>query len=97
MEFGLAAVVPALTAAVDEDIEVDDAREHCEGAIAELLRRGRADASLRDDISVSDVAQLLLRLARPLPGAGAPDVAYELTRRHLAIVLPGFAPAAVAG
>jgi hypothetical protein len=74
---------------IDQDAELQAAREASVGPIDKIIATAHADGSLRPDVVSGDIGLLLVRLTRPLPGPFAPEIAGALAHRHLDLLLAG--------
>lgn len=88
LELRASAVMPILAGriALDEP-DIFQARQEATHLIQQLIDRAHADGTLRPDVTFGDVALLLIRLGRPLPGPFPQSVADALAQRHLALLL----------
>jgi AcrR family transcriptional regulator len=77
--------------------EVGDALLAAGGDVAspiqELIERGQAAGLLRKDVVLGDIALMVIRLTRPLPGGGIPEDR-GIAHRQLEIYADGLRPAA---
>jgi AcrR family transcriptional regulator len=90
LDLRVSAVVPALLGQVSlEDEEISPVRERSARLIEEMIDRAQADGTLRSDAAFADVALLLVRLARPLPGPVPRALDEALAHRHLDLLLDG--------
>lgn len=70
------------------DAEQQELRAELLGLLDGLVRRAQHEGAMRPEIGVGDLAVLLARVLRPLPGAlGA--VSERSVERHVAVVLDG--------
>lgn len=100
LDLRISAVMPALLDAVPADAadaEIAAVRARSWGLFRELVERAHAAGTLRGDVTFVDVGQLLVRLARPLPGPLPRDLDDRLAHRHLELVLAGLRAGAAAG
>lgn len=86
----VSAVVPALLAAVELDDEVfDPLRMESAALLQRMIERAQADGTLRPGIAFGDIALLLVRLSRPLPGTIDRALDLEMAQRHLTVLIDG--------
>jgi hypothetical protein len=86
----VSAVMPVLLDHVPpDDAEIASLRTHSWGLFQQLVDQAHAAGTLRPDVTFLDVGQLLVRLARPLPGPIPRDLDNQLAHRHLELVLDG--------
>lgn len=79
---------------LNQQVRVDDervaaARRRGLAAVDELVARAHREHAIRPDITSADVALLIIRATRPLPGVPAAE-SLGLSHRHLEVVLDGF-------
>jgi AcrR family transcriptional regulator len=93
LELRVSAVMPQVLDAVDlDDPEIAEARDA--SAVERLVDAARESGDLPADIRFADVAMMLVRIARPLPGPLPMEAKDELARRHLELFIRGLrAPA----
>jgi AcrR family transcriptional regulator len=90
LDLRVSAVMPALLGAIPpDDDEIAAVRTRSWGYFQQLVDRAHAAGTLRPDATFLDVGQLLVRLARPLPGPVPRDLDAQLAHRHLELVLDG--------
>ena len=90
LDLRVSAVMPALLDHLPpDDAEIESIRTHSWGLFEQLVDQAHAAGTLRRDVTFLDVGQLLVRLARPLPGPVPPDLDNQLAHRHLELVLDG--------
>ncbi|MFN8664911.1 MAG: helix-turn-helix domain-containing protein [Thermomicrobiales bacterium] len=90
LDLRVSAVMPALLEHVPpDDDEIVAMRTHSWGLFQQLVDQAHAAGTLRRDVTFLDVGQLLVRLARPLPGPTSRDVDNQAAHRHLEFVLDG--------
>lgn len=88
LDLGVAAVIPQVLDALDlERGALANARTSSSRAVEALIDAAHASGHLAEDISFADVATMLVRIARPLPGPLTPRLQSELARRHLALFI----------
>jgi AcrR family transcriptional regulator len=86
----VSAVVPALLRSVDlEDEQFRAVRMEAASLLEEMIDRARAEGALRPGIAFGDIALLLVRLSRPLPGALDRARDLEMAQRHLTVLIDG--------
>lgn len=86
----ISAVMPALLDHIPpDDEEIASIRTRSWGLVNELVDRAHAAGTLRPDATFVDIGQLLIRLARPLPGPIPRDLDNLLSHRHLELLLDG--------
>lgn len=90
LDLRISAVMPALLAHMPpDDDEIVTTRTHAWGLFQQLVDQAHAAGTLRPDVTFLDVGQLLVRLARPLPGPISRDLDNQAAHRHLDLVLDG--------
>lgn len=90
LDLRVSAVVPALLGQVSlEDEEIAPIRQRSSALIQRMVDRAQVDGTLRPDVTFGDVALLLVRLARPLPGPIPRALDARLAHRHLDLLLDG--------
>ena len=86
----VSAVVPALPGSVDlEDEEFRAVRMESASLMEAMIERAQAQGALRPGIVFGDIALLLVRLSRPLPGTLDRAVDLEMAQRHLTLLIDG--------
>jgi AcrR family transcriptional regulator len=86
----VSAVVPALLGSVDlEDEEFRVVRMESARLLEEIIGRAQVEGALRPGIVFGDIALLLVRLSRPLPGTLDRAVDLEMAQRHLTLLIDG--------
>jgi AcrR family transcriptional regulator len=86
----IAAVFPALLGSVAlDDPEIAAARNTATAPVVTMLERAKAEGTLRQDATFSDVGLVLIRLSRPLPGPWPSEQNDRLAQRHLELFLAG--------
>jgi AcrR family transcriptional regulator len=86
----VSAVVPALLGAVElDDEEMRAVRMESAELLQQMIDGAQADGSLRDGIAFGDIATLLVRLSRPLPGTIDRTRDMELADRQLTLLIDG--------
>jgi AcrR family transcriptional regulator len=93
LELRVSAVMPQVLDVIDlDDPEIAAARDAT--VVERLVDAARESGDLPDDIRFADVAMMLVRIARPLPGPLPMEAKDELARRHLELFIRGLrAPA----
>lgn len=90
LDLRVSAVMPVLLEHMPpDDDEIVAVRTHSWGLFERLVDQAHAAGTLRRDVTFLDVGQLLVRLARPLPGPIPRDVNNQVAHRHLDLVLDG--------
>jgi AcrR family transcriptional regulator len=90
LDLRVSAVMPALLDYMPpDDDEIVSIRTRSWGLFQQLVDQAHAAGTLRPDVTFLDVGQLLVRLARPLPGPIPRDLDNRLAHRHLELVLDG--------
>ena len=88
LDLRIGAVMPLLGDRIALDDEaIFRAREAAAAPMQQLIERAQAAGVLRPDVTFSDVALLLVRLSRPLPGSLSRELDERIARRHLALLL----------
>jgi AcrR family transcriptional regulator len=93
LELRVSAVMPQVLDVLDlDDPEIAKARDAA--PVERLVDAAREAGDIAEDLSFSDVAMMLVRIARPLPGPLPLEAKDELARRHLELFIRGLrAPA----
>lgn len=95
LDLRVSAVMPMLIGEIaPDDTEVQQASQRASQGVHTLMARAQAAGALREDVTFADIALMLIRLARPLPGPFPRAVDDALAHRHLALVLDGLRSAA---
>jgi AcrR family transcriptional regulator len=90
LDLRVSAVMPALLDHIPpDDAEIESIRTQSWGLFQQLVDQAHAAGKLRPDATFLDVGQLLVRLARPLPGPIPRDLDNQVAHRHLELVLDG--------
>jgi AcrR family transcriptional regulator len=90
LDLRVSAVMPALLDHIPpDDDEIESIRAHSWGLFQQLVDQAHAAGTLRADATFLDVGQLLVRLARPLPGPIPRELDNQVAHRHLELVLDG--------
>ena len=90
LDLRVSAVMPALLEHMPpDDDEIVSVRTHSWGLFEQLVDQAHAAGTLRPDVTFLDVGQLLVRLARPLPGPIPRDLDNQVAHRHLELLLDG--------
>ncbi|MEV0839253.1 helix-turn-helix domain-containing protein [Actinocatenispora sera] len=83
-------VIPTLLDRLDlNDPEINEPRMRSTELVEGLLHTAQAQGTLRTGVTFGDIALLLVRLSRPLPGSIPPDVQQQLDHRHADVMLAG--------
>lgn len=86
----VSAVSPLVLDKLDlESEELRPAREATAARVQQIVDAAHEDGSLAAEVSFADIATLLVRLARPLPGPIPPDLNDQLSHRHLDLLING--------
>ncbi|WFB07251.1 TetR/AcrR family transcriptional regulator [Streptomyces sp. LX-29] len=88
LDLKVGSVMPSLMGRVDVDSMVDAARGDAVEPVQEMLTRAQRDGLIREDVVFGDIALVLTRLSRPLPGARIPFDG-DLAHRHLDVYIDG--------
>jgi AcrR family transcriptional regulator len=90
LDLRVSAVVPALLGQVSlDDEELLRVRQRSAGLIEQMIDQAQADGTLRPDVAFGDIALMLTRMSRPLPGLSSHALDSDLAHRHLDLVLDG--------
>jgi len=90
LELRVAAVMPQVLDVIDPgDVEVAEARDASVKAITALVDAAHESGDLPADVTFLDVGMMLVRIARPLPGAMPAELKDDLARRHLDLFIRG--------
>lgn len=89
VDLRVSAVMPMLNDRVQFDDELLAARSRGRAAIDSLVDRAHREGALRPEVTTGDIALLIIRISRPVPGVPATEN-LELSHRHLEILLNGF-------
>lgn len=93
LQLRVSAVIPVLLERVDLGTgPARVAREASARAVQQLIDAAHADQSLPPDVTFGDIALMLVRLARPLPGPIPPELNDRLAHRHLDLLIEGLRP-----
>jgi AcrR family transcriptional regulator len=96
LELRVSAVMPQVLDVMDlDDPEIAEARDAT--VVERLVDAARESGDLPDDIRFADVAMMLVRIARPLPGPLPMEAKDELARRHLELFIRGLRAPATGG
>lgn len=88
IDLGTPAVIPTLLGHVALDDEpMVSVRHRSAAAVQTLIDDAKAAGTLRKDASFADIGLMLVRIARPLPGAIPPATQRQLAHRHVDLVL----------
>lgn len=89
VDLRVSAVMPLLNEHVPDDRLVEAARRRGLDAIDRLVARAHRERAIRPEVSSGDIALLIIRVSRPIPGVPAADN-HRLSHRHLELLLDGF-------
>jgi len=90
LELRVSAVMPQVLDLVDpDDAEVSEIRDGSVKAITALVDAAHESGHLPADVTFLDIGMMLVRIARPLPGAMPADLKDDLARRHLDLFIRG--------
>lgn len=93
LELRVSAVMPQVLDVLDLD-EPELARAREASAVERLVDAAREAGAIPSDVTFADVAMMLVRIARPLPGPLPTAAKDDLGRRHLELFIRGLrAPA----
>lgn len=88
LELRVSAVIPALLDVLDlDEPALAAAREESARLVEQIIDTARDEGYLPKDLSFADVATMLVRIARPLPGALDRGLNHDLSRRHLELFI----------
>jgi AcrR family transcriptional regulator len=83
------AVMPLLRDRVADDEHLAAARARGRAAVDTLVARAHRERALRPEVSTGDIAMLIIRVSRPIPGVSTAEN-IGLSHRHLELLLDGF-------
>ena len=90
LDLRVSAVIPTLLGQVSlDDAELLRMRQRSAGLIERMIAQAQADGTLRPDMAFADIALLLIRMSRPLPGPISRVLDNDLAHRHLDLLLDG--------
>jgi AcrR family transcriptional regulator len=91
LDLRIAAVMPVLDGKVDieHDDELKQARNDLAALFGAIVRAARRSGQLRTDVGLGDIGLMVIRLARPLPGAFSREFDDAAAHRQLDIMLDG--------
>jgi len=91
LDLRVAAVMPVLDGKVDieHDDELKQARDELGSLFEAIVRAAWRSGQLRTDVGLGDVGLMVIRLARPLPGAFTREFDDAAAHRQLDIMLDG--------
>jgi len=93
LDLRVSAVIPLVLDRIDlDDEELLPARDASVRAIEKIIDRAHTTGALGEDVTFGDIALLLIRLARPLPGPISPELNDRLAHRHLDLIVQGLRP-----
>ncbi|MER0244050.1 helix-turn-helix domain-containing protein [Streptomyces sp. HSW2009] len=88
LDLRLGSVIPGLIGQIALDEVVGGARQDAADPVQELITRAHAAGTLRPDVLFGDIALMLMRVSRPLPGGPFAEDG-ELAHRQLEIYIDG--------
>ncbi|MGY0058152.1 TetR/AcrR family transcriptional regulator [Streptomyces sp. LZ34] len=91
LDLKIGSVMPALVGRVTVDEILEAVRQDVADPVDELLRRAGEAGLIRPDVVFGDIALMIIRLSRPLPGGVIPDDE-ALAHRHLDVYIDGLRP-----
>jgi AcrR family transcriptional regulator len=99
LDLRIAAVMPVLDGQVDieHDDELRQAREDLAALFEAMVRAAWRSGQVRTDIGLGDIGLMVIRLARPLPGAFSREFDDAAAHRQLDIMLDGLRGGHAAG
>jgi AcrR family transcriptional regulator len=99
LDLRIAAVMPVLDGQVDieHDEALKQARDELAALFEAIVRAAWRGGQLRTDIGLGDIGLMVIRLARPLPGAFAREFDDAAAHRQLDILLDGLRGGHAAG
>lgn len=89
VDLRVSVVMPLLNERVPDDEALAAARSRGFTGIETLVAHAHSERALRPEVSAGDIAMLIIRVSRPIPGLPAADN-FELSHRHLELLLDGF-------
>jgi AcrR family transcriptional regulator len=89
LDLRVSAVIPLIIDTDLDDDELGPAREASAGLLQRIVDAAHHDGTLAEDVTFADIGTLLVRLARPLPGALPATVNDQLAHRHLDLLIEG--------
>jgi AcrR family transcriptional regulator len=91
LELRVSAVMPALLGIVDPQGDPELAVPRAEGMriVEGIMAAARDAGTLPADVTFLDIGMMLVRIARPLPGARPAEENHALARRHLELFIRG--------
>ena len=90
LDLRVSAVIPTLLGQVSlDDEELLRVRQRSAGLIERMIEQAQAEGTLRPDVAFADIALLLIRMSRPLPGPFSHALENDLAHRHLDLLLDG--------
>jgi AcrR family transcriptional regulator len=93
LDLRVSAVIPVVLDRIDlDDEELLPARDASVRAIEKIIDLAHATGALGEDVTFGDIALILIRLARPLPGPIPPELNDRLAHRHLDLFVAGLRP-----
>lgn len=91
VDLRISAIVPMLLDRLPANADVDRARARSRAATEALVAHAHRARALRPEVSTVDVALLVVRVSRPIPGVSTAEN-LELSHRHLELLLDGLVP-----
>jgi AcrR family transcriptional regulator len=91
LDLRIAAVMPLLDGQMDleQDDELRQARDDLAALFEAIVRAAWRSKQLRSDVGLGDLGLMVIRLARPLPGAFPGEFDHAAAHRQLDIMLDG--------
>jgi AcrR family transcriptional regulator len=89
VDLRVSAIVPMLADRLPENADVERARARSRAATEALVAYAHRERALRPEVSTVDIALLVVRVSRPIPGVSTAEN-LELSHRHLELLLDGF-------
>jgi AcrR family transcriptional regulator len=90
LDLRVSAVIPTLLGQVAlDDEELLRVRQRSSGLIERMIEQAQVEGMLRPDVAFGDIALLLVRMSRPLPGPFSRALENDLVHRHLDLLLDG--------
>jgi AcrR family transcriptional regulator len=93
LDLRVSAVIPLVLDKIDiSDPELVPARDASANAVAQIVEAAHRADALPADVTFADIGMMLVRLARPLPGAMPAELNDRLGHRHLDLLIDGLRP-----
>jgi AcrR family transcriptional regulator len=89
LDLRVSAVMPLVIDTELDDEQLRPAREVGAALVQRIVDAAHQDGTLSAEVTFVDIGTLLVRLARPLPGAVPPEVNDRLAHRHLDLLIEG--------